>query len=364
MTAHSGKQIAGIAALVAAGLATGVAIEQRVVGNRYRYDPDQDEPFGQLHGDKVEVIASDGVELNVEVDDYASQAFDDNLTIIFSHGYALNQNCWHYQRRDLRFLGRLVFWDQRSHGMSLRGDPELSTIDQLGLDLGSVIDAVGRDGPIVLVGHSMGGMTIMALAAQRPELFEDGPVKGVALLATSAGGMSAEGFGLPPAVGSFLHKAAPAVISRALRRKDLIEAGRAAGSDLGLLLIKHYSFGSDVSSSMTSFTSEMIRGTPFDVIAEFLPGIDAHEKSEALATLSGVESLVMVGTKDRLTPIKHASEIIRRMPHAKSVLLPETGHMLMMERYPEVNSHLRQLVSRVRNNAERSEADTAESASA
>ena len=41
---------------------------------------------------------------------------------------------------------------------------------------------------MVLAGHSMGGMSIMALARQRPELFGD-RVVGVFLLATSAGGL-------------------------------------------------------------------------------------------------------------------------------------------------------------------------------
>ena len=46
----------------------------------------------------------------------------------------------------------------------------------------------------MLVGHSMGGMTIMALAEQRPELFAE-RVAGVALISTSAGEVG--GAGLP-----------------------------------------------------------------------------------------------------------------------------------------------------------------------
>ena len=56
----------------------------------------------------------------------------------------------------------------------------------LGRDLDAVLRALAPDGPLVLVGHSMGGMTIMALAEQRPELFAE-RVAGVALLSTSAG---------------------------------------------------------------------------------------------------------------------------------------------------------------------------------
>ena len=60
------------------------------------------------------------------------------------------------------------------------------TIDQLGRDLKAVIDAAAPEGPLVLVGHSMGGMTVMALADQYPELIRD-RVVGVAFVGTSCG---------------------------------------------------------------------------------------------------------------------------------------------------------------------------------
>ena len=75
----------------------------------------------------------------------------------------------------------MVFWDQRSHGRSGRSDLTHATIDQLGDDLLAVLEATTAPGrPVVLVGHSMGGMTIMALADRHPELFGD-RVVGVAL---------------------------------------------------------------------------------------------------------------------------------------------------------------------------------------
>ncbi len=338
------------AAIAVVGIGAGILAERLLVGNKVRYGPNADEEFGILHGERVPVTADDGVELHVEVDDFSAPSVTDYLTIIFCHGYSLNQDSWHFQRKALRPIARLVFADQRAHGKSLRGDPTHSTIDQLGLDLGRIVDQVGGAGPIILVGHSMGGMAVMALAAHRPELFLDGPVKGVALLATSSGSLSQTPFGLPAPVGRALHRLAPAVIEAALTQGDLIELGRQYGNDLGLLLTQKYSFGSSVSPALTKFTAEMINATPIEVIAEFLPGLEAHEKSEALAAMTGVEALVMVGSKDRLTPPPHSVEIVRRMPQAEFVLLPDTGHMLMLERFPEVNYALGELTARVRRN--------------
>ena len=80
-----------------------------------------------------------------------------------------------------------------------------------------MIDAVAPTGPLMLVGHSMGGMTIMALASQRPELFDE-RVYGVALIATTAGGLATGPLGLPPGVGQVFHRIAPPVAAALARR--------------------------------------------------------------------------------------------------------------------------------------------------
>jgi len=332
--------------LAVVGFAAGVAAERKLVHERLRAaTPTED--FGSIRGDAVDVLANDGVKLYVEVDDLATNAPDD-LTIVFCHGYSLNQDCWHYQRRDLRPLARLVFADQRAHGRSLRGAANLSNPDQLGQDLGAIIDQVVPEGPILLVGHSMGGMTVMSLAAHRPDLFDSGRIVGVALLGTTAGGMAEAGFGLPKIFATPLHRAAPLAMNALVARSDLVESSRQISNDLGLWLSNYYSFGSHVAPALTAFQSEMVNGTPIDVIAEFLPGLEAHDKYEALANLAEIDTLIMVGATDRMTPPKHSEELAKRLPNAELVILPRTGHMLMLERPEEVNDGLRALVGRVR----------------
>ena len=206
----------GLGAALATGAALGVAAERALVGRSLRSDPERDEPFGTLRSPAVEVPTDDGVLLHVEVDE-PTQDFD-NLTIIFSHGYCLNLDCWHYQRRDLRSLARLAFWDQRGHGRSTSGNVRYGadTIERLGLDLELVLDAVAPEGPVVLVGHSMGGMTVMALAGQRPDLFGT-RVRGVALLGTSARGLGEVMLGLPAPAARLAHRLAPAAASALAR---------------------------------------------------------------------------------------------------------------------------------------------------
>ena len=93
------------------------------------------------------------------------------MTLVFVHGYALNLDCWHFQREAFRGKHRMAFYDQRSHGRSERGDREHATIDQLGDDLARVIETVAPKGKVILVGHSMGGMSIIAFAERHPKAF-------------------------------------------------------------------------------------------------------------------------------------------------------------------------------------------------
>ncbi len=143
-----GVTVAGIGA---AGVGAAVGLRHFAVGRvRLRPDPDAGRPFGELRGRELTVEDGDGVPLHVEIDG----PDDAGLTLVFCHGYTLNQDSWHFQRRDLQRSLRMVFWDQRSHGRSGRGTLENATIEQTGDDLRAVLAAtVGPDEPVVLVGH-------------------------------------------------------------------------------------------------------------------------------------------------------------------------------------------------------------------
>src|SRR5260370_42551789 len=131
-----------------AGAGAVVAVERiGMSGVRNRLAKQDGEPFGTLRGRELTVLAEDGVALHVEINGPDTAP----ITVIFSHGYTLNQDCWHFQRRDLSDH-RLVFWDQRGHVRSGRAAEGSGSIGQLGADLKAVIDAtVPGPGPVVLV---------------------------------------------------------------------------------------------------------------------------------------------------------------------------------------------------------------------
>jgi pimeloyl-ACP methyl ester carboxylesterase len=291
------------------------------------------------------VVLPDGVSLHTEVIEPVGFRPGIDPTLVFAHGFALNSTVWHYQRRDLDGLGRMVFYDQRSHGRSDRAPDGTHTIDQLGQDLAAVVADTAPAGPIILIGHSMGGMTVMSLIEHQPDLVGR-RVVGAALLATSPGQMNTVTLGLPKSAATLMHRYAEdaAVIMGA--RKPLIDPVRSRSTDLSYLLTKIYSFGGWTSPSMTRFVHDMNAATPADVLAEFIPTLVQHDKLESLEALRAVPTLVLVGDHDLLTPVAHSEEILRKVPTADFVVVPESGHMVILERYADVNYRLRELFRR------------------
>jgi pimeloyl-ACP methyl ester carboxylesterase len=339
------QAVSATAALLAVGAAAGVAAERTVVAKSHRADSEVDEPFGRLRGAPVMVTDSLGGRIYAEVEE-CTRPDPQNLTLVFSHGYALNQDCWHYQRRDLNAQGRLVFWDQRSHGRSARSKAESNTIEQEGEDLFNVITQVVPEGPIILIGHSMGGMATMAFALSHPDLFRE-RVRGVALLSTSSD-LNELTLGLPKPAARVAHRVVPMALPTVLRNAELVDHGRARVSDLALLVTRHYSFGPGASPALVDWLFRMNSATPIDVLAEFVPTLQGHEKRAALDILAEVPCLIMVGSEDRMTPMQHSVQMSERMPEARFEVVPDTGHMMLLERYPLVNARLRALVARVR----------------
>jgi pimeloyl-ACP methyl ester carboxylesterase len=102
-----------------------------------------------------------------------------------------------------------------------------------------------------------------------------------------------------------------------------------------------------------------VSATPIDVVAEFLPALQEHDKRAALGVFENVELLVIVGDSDRLTPKEQSAEIVRHVPGAEFVIVPDSGHMLTLEKYDEVDAGLLDLLDRVRRDIAHDAADGA-----
>jgi pimeloyl-ACP methyl ester carboxylesterase len=323
---------AGLVAGVAAAGAGAVAGAERIAASRLRGrpDPSASEPLGTLRGRPQPVVTGDGVRLHAEVDGPQ----DAPLTIVFCHGYTLNQDCWHFQRAALAGW-RMVFWDQRDHGRSGRSARGSASVTQLGEDLQAVLAAtVPPGGRVILAGHSMGGMTIMALAGQHPELFGT-TVAGAVLISTCARGLNRGSPWMPGPIRPVLSRALPRVLSGAAsgKRAALVEHSRRAWGDLALLGTRYIGFGDgEVSPSVVAFLENMIRNTPIEVVAQFGRALMECDLRDTLPVLGKVPVAVLVGDKDRLISPVLGLELATRIPGSRLVWVPGGGHALILER--------------------------------
>ncbi|MGI8666945.1 MAG: alpha/beta fold hydrolase [Jatrophihabitans sp.] len=341
--------IGGAVGLLGAAAAAGVAQQRRTaVRDRARIDPKSAAGLGSAPVDRQRVLhTGDGLRLHTE----EVGAPDAPLTVLYVHGYTLHLGSFDFQRRTLaaEFDGRLrqVLFDLRSHGRSEHSPAEDCTIEQLGRDLHQVIEQLVPTGPLVLVGHSMGGMTVMALASQQPELFAaGGRVRGVALINTSSGDLRNLSLGLPGALARLPAAVLPLVLRRAARSARLVERGRALGKDLAWAMTKRLSFADPaVDPAVVAYCTNMIAATPVTVVAEFFPTLMAHDGRLGLRNLTGCPVLVVGADHDALTPVEHSERIAQALPAAKLVVAPMSGHLLMLEHPELVNAPLRDLVA-------------------
>ena len=281
----------------------------------------------------------DGLTLDVRT--YGPQ--DVPLTVVLAHCWTLNQEDWHYQVRALQqefgHRIRIVTYDHRGHGGSEAAPRHDCTIDNLARDMGDVIATYAPTGRLVLGGHSIGGMTIMALADQQPELFDR--VVGAAFVATSSGDLDTVTLGLPE-MGTFLRGQIPRML--ALRSRTLSKRARRRAPIIERQVVRRFLFGRPMRLVDAALTVEGIINSPAATMVGFYEDCLRHDRAHALAVLDGIPTHVLVGTHDVLTPPAHARRIVEHVPGAVLTVAPDAGHMLPLERDALVSGVLGRLV--------------------
>ena len=269
----------------------------------------------------------DGLRLHVRVDGPEGAG----VTVVLAHCWASDHDSWRYQVRDLRTrfgdTVRIVSYDHRGHGASDPTPRETATIENLGRDLADVIDRHAPHGTLVLAGHSIGGMALMALAERSPDLFR-GRVAGVVLVATSGGSLHEVTLGLPR-VGDRLRERIPAML--ALRSRMLSRRQRRRAPVVEAMVARRYLFGSDMRLRDHALAVEGIINTPAASMCGFFEDLMRHDRLEGLSALADVPVHVLVGSEDRLTPPSHARLLAERVPGATLTVAPGAGHMLPLE---------------------------------
>ena len=340
--AHRARWLAGAAGLSAVGTIAAVSVARQVTQHVAADDPYANEDFEALDGDHSYVVTTpDGVPLAVR----EVGPVDALLTVVFAHGFCLRMGAFHFQRMRLcEEWGprvRMIFYDQRGHGQSGEAAPDTYTVAQLGQDLETVLQVIAPRGPIVLVGHSMGGMTVLSHARQYPHHY--GPrIVGAALISSAAEGVSKSPLGevlQNPALNAirFTARSAPKLVHR----------GRHAARSLIGPILRAASYGDyNVSPSVVAFSQKMMNGTPIPTMVEFLHALETHDATAALATLATIPTLIVCGDHDLLTPAEYSRKMSAALPNAELIIVGRAGHLLLLGKPDPVNEGVVRLVKR------------------
>lgn len=287
------------------------------------------------------VAAEDGTLLSVR--EYGPASAD--LTVVLLHGHCLRTESWTYVRDAVirEYAGaRVVCYDHRGHGDSAEAPASTYNIDQLGRDLHSVLNSVAPTGPVILVGHSMGGMTALTYAGQNPN--EIGTrIAGIALIATAANGLAEAGFGrlLRNPVVSWFQAAvrrAPSTMQRVKLRATKVFAPVIRSAEYG---------DRKVSPRVVALANAMRNETPIVTMSTFLSSFMTYDQSQTLPSLSAIPTLVLCGSADLMTPPSHSVAMAAAVEYSDFVMVDGAGHSVIMEQPTEVAEAITRLMARV-----------------
>jgi pimeloyl-ACP methyl ester carboxylesterase len=325
----------GILAGVTAGAAASVVLSRALIRrDRRRPDPEAGEPLSRLPPEDLgPVVSHDGTLLAVRAAGDPSRP-----ALVFCHGFSLDMTTWHYQWTELSESYRCVLFDHRGHGRSGAAERRDYGLQAMGRDIRAVLDAAVPEGPAVLVGHSMGGMAMLAFAEAFPQEFGS-RVVGVVLADTAAAELVR---GALAGVASRLHRIVT-VPGRADRARKYLGSGE---SDLAYLLARLTNFGPKAPPSVVDYIASISGQAPLEVWGDALAAMLEMDLRHALEHVR-VPSLVVVGDVDRVTPPATARALARAMPDARLVVLKGAGHVAMMERHGQFNAALRRYLDGV-----------------
>lgn len=273
---------------------------------------------------------------------YCTTTAEPEATVVFIHGFTLAADSFFLQVRYLRDnfpRVRCLLLDLRGHGQTGEADPTTCTVDGAADDVMAAIAAEAPTGPLIIVGHSLGGHIALSTIRRCPdEIYQR--ITGVILIATSIESLSSQG--LPQVLASPIADRAYKILESS---PEKIEKFRNEVSDvlapaLAATVFKRRKTPYD----LVRFHAQMIQQTPLATFAGYFDDLQKHEELNAAPRLAGLPGFVIVGDDDRYTPLSQSTSIIQHWPDAQLVETKGVGHMIILEAPELVNEALAELL--------------------
>lgn len=238
-------------------------------------------------------------------------------TVIFVHGTGQDHSIWVLPTRYFaRHHRNVLAVDLPGHGRS--GGPPLESVNQIADWLISVLDATGLNRAAV-VGHSLGSLVAISIGARYPRR-----IRSIALVSTT----------VPMPVSDYLLKKAKE------NSREAIE------------MLTSWGFSQSAQLGGNATPGNWMVGQGYRLMEKARPGVIYSDLKACNDYLEGLDhaalvrcpALLILGERDRLTPIRTATRLAEILPNAETVILPGSGHALLSERPDPVLDQLIRVV--------------------
>jgi pimeloyl-ACP methyl ester carboxylesterase len=289
-------------------------------------------PTRPERGDHQMITSPTGSTLYVEVHGPA-----DAPPVILTHGWGLDSTIWYYLRRRLSQHYRVIVWDLPGLGRSRAASGRAIDLSHFALDLKAVLRLTGGK-PTVLVGHSIGGMTVQTLVRDHPEVL-DGAVAGLVLVNTTYTNP------LRTMVLSGLAQALRWPLLEPLFRLTIwlqplawLSAWQSYLSG-SAHIANRIGFASQVTRSQLEHNTLLATRNPPGALARGNLAMFRWDADGALQAIT-VPTLILAGDSDLVTKCEASSTLARATPGGRLEVISDANHMGFLERSEVYNAEI------------------------
>jgi len=241
--------------------------------------------------------------------------------IVFVHGFPLSRRTWQKQIEALKSTHRVIAPDLRGLGEN-EGVSGSTTMDQFADDIHALLQQL-KTGPVILVGHSMGGYIALAFARKYPAM-----LRGLVLVATQSGADSPEAAAGRRTTAGKVKEEGSKVVVDAMTPKML-----AANNQ-----------DKKMADLVRAF---MAPSKPDSVISALLGMAERPDSTSMLASIA-VPTLVITGADDIVIPPAESEKMAAAIPGANLKVIPSAGHLVAFEQPAEFNKALQEWLKTVK----------------
>lgn len=235
------------------------------------------------------------------------------LPLVFLHGFPFSRGVWQKQVDALGFSYRVIAPDLRGLGDSEPGAGP-TTMEQCAADVRELLLQLAT-GPVVLIGHSMGGYVALAFARRFPEMLQ-----GLVLVSTRAGRDTDEA---------------------AARRRVMADEVNARGVQVVIMATAPMMLAADNEDAqmVEEVRACMATSKPAGVVGALLGMAERPDATAFLAQVR-VPTLVVTGAEDTLIPPAESDTLAQGIRGAQLNVIPRAGHLVAFEQADAFNDVL------------------------